>query len=185
MNKNNNKKENNTPHFRWQSMAGYDKFVSVCVGNGCQLMLTEGDWRKKKITVRTYIRIACVLCGKDDIYVRIDNFVTTGGYKCDCKKKRSGKKLKSWRGEDGFRRLETICEYRKVTPMFNHQKIDFQMWNRMSFVSSSIISFECHQCEVTVQKPLHKILENKIIFIGKHQKNTIFSSRFVKIAIAF
>lgn len=60
-----------TQRIAWNTMDGYDNFVSVCVANGCRSKFNEGDWRNTKINCYSHIPVACNSCTKDDITVCI------------------------------------------------------------------------------------------------------------------
>jgi len=143
-------------------MDGYDKFVSVCIDSGCRSKLSEDEWRNKKIIIHSYIPIACDKCPKDDITVRIADFVRTGVFSCFCKKKRAGYKRESWKVDKGFIRLEKVCKEKGVIPMFGDKKSDVQLWYQKNFVAGSVITFKCLKCKVKVDKPVRKITNGKI-----------------------
>ena len=106
------------------------------------------------------------------------------------RKKRGSQKQQSWKGDNEFKRLEVACKEKNVTPMFGEKKIDLKLWNRMRFVSRSVITFKCRKCEVTVDKPVYKILYTRIVcachnnFHWKTAEKYKFSAWLVKSAIA-
>lgn len=155
MKTNNNKQP--TKKIVWGSRDGFAQVVTACESKKkkkCRLFIdNEDDWINEGITRKSQIRIVCLGCRNNEVYVRLANFIDPNkSYRCGCKERY--KETEPWRGKVGFERLLKLCKTKGVRPMLGMKEMDVASWIIGDFKAISTVSLKCCKCLITVNMPL-------------------------------